>query len=207
MKHHKKAKREEEEHIMVSSIFRNQEFSVESENAASVEWRGDWAALSRASALCEAKDGSSAPGRGIATNTSKVTLFSDDSLMPWRPGCSEEGSWADDESDIEVEHLVKSARFVSSPIIQRRPTDIVKIIDTESVELTLDHSNSFAHPVKSKEVIYQEEVRESFDEFIPPLNLCKIAPKSFRNTPSGMRQNQQKQTKDQNISSMSLRYI
>jgi len=165
MRHHEQAK-DGDQMIKVDSIFRQQEYLVESNTTEERIQRNEWASITRASVLCDQNEEMASLGRNI---TRRAMLYAEDSLMQLRMFCSEDESLLEDVSDIEVDNLIfKSATFPLSPSEQpqtERP-EVFKIIDKESVELTLDNtpSSNSSKAAAAKEVYYEEEIRQSFDD-------------------------------------------
>jgi len=165
MRHHGEEK-DSENMIIKDSIFRQQEYMVESSNREERNRRNEWGGITRASVLSDDNNETLNPAKSI---TGRVLLYAEDSLMQYMC-CSDEGRYLeDDNSDIEVNSTInKSATFPLHPSEHKSNNkDVLKIIDKESVEVSLDRASQSWFSAKPKEIIYQEEVRDSVDDTTP----------------------------------------
>jgi len=161
---HQGEEKDSESMIIKDSIFRQQEYIVESSNREQGSGRNEWAGITRASVLSDDDDESSDPANTI---TGRVMLYAEDSLMQWNMCCVDEGRYLeDDNSDIEVNSIIGKSATFPSPSTEHKKSknkDVLKIIDKESVEVSLDGASQ-SRTTKPKEIFYQEEVRDSVDD-------------------------------------------
>lgn len=165
MRHHVEASNDERP----NSIFRQQESMAESKHTD----RPGWASIARASVFSDDDDDWTNPAKTI---TGKVMLYAEDSLMQLNMCCSGEAHLLED-GDMDVSGLVTKSQNLSlhhTEAQKKNNSEVMKIIDKESVEVTLDNCPlSRSSAAGSKEIFYQEEVREAIDDdYTSTTNKC-----------------------------------